>query len=250
MTPIFNFLVLLYRTTGSLGFSIILFTIISKTALIPLTIPQLKMTKKQRNLQPELEKIKKKYKYDKQKQAEMQISLFKKHGINPGMGCVTTIITIILMLAGYRSVSTFTTTTDINLINERVYSENMKFASDETINTSFSYLDLSKPDPYLIVTLFSVALQFLYTKMLMPFTKESEKAVKKTPQQSDDIMQSMQKQNLYIMPLMFLVFGITLPSGVILYISISTLFQFLQTFYYNGPGGLTPLLNKLKTIKA
>jgi membrane protein insertase Oxa1/YidC/SpoIIIJ len=125
----------------------------------------------------------------------------------------------------------------------------MKFTDTETINTSFLYLDLAKPDPYLIVTLLAVALQFFYTKMLMPVTKEADKAVKKTPGQTDDIMQSMQKQNMYIMPFMFLIFGLTLPSGVIIYITTSTLIQFAQTIYYNGVGGLEPMLKKIKVIK-
>lgn len=249
LNPIFNFMVLLYRTTGNLGITIIAFTLITRVAMLPITIPQIKMTKKQRNLQPELDKIKKKFKHDKKKLAEEQMALFRKHKISPSTGCITTIITIILMLAIYRSVSTLTTITDVSVINNKVYSENMRFASDEFINTSFLYLDLAKPDPYLVVTLLAVALQFLYTKMLMPVTKATDKAVKKTPGQSDDIMQSMQKQNMYIMPFMFLIFGLTLPSGVIIYITTSTLIQFAQTVYFNGLGGLEPMLKKLKLIK-
>jgi YidC/Oxa1 family membrane protein insertase len=86
VNPILNLLVALYRGVGNLGIAIIIFTIISKLAMVPLTIPSLKMAKKQRDIQPELDKLKKKFSYDKKKLAEEQMLLFKKHGINPGAG--------------------------------------------------------------------------------------------------------------------------------------------------------------------
>lgn len=62
-------------------------------------------------------------------------------------------------------------------------------------------------------------------------------------------MQQMQKQNLYMMPIMFFVFGLALPSGVMLYIAVSTLFQIGQTYYFSGWGGLKPWINKIKFAK-
>jgi len=62
-------------------------------------------------------------------------------------------------------------------------------------------------------------------------------------------MQSMQKQNMYIMPIMYFIFGLTLPSGVMIYILVSTVFQIVQTYYYSGWGGLKPWINKLKFVK-
>ena len=78
------------------------------------------MSKKQRDIQPELQKIKEKYKYDQKKMAQMQMDLMKKHGINPASGCLTTIITIVFMLAVYRSVMMLTgggSLTDFRLVD-------------------------------------------------------------------------------------------------------------------------------------
>jgi YidC/Oxa1 family membrane protein insertase len=238
INPIFNFLVALYRLTDSLGLSIILFTIIAKAILIPVTLPSIKMAKKQRDIQPELQKINQKFKYDKKKQAELQMELFKKHGINPGAGCITTIITFILMIAIYRALVKLTMATDLAALNADIYFDAFKFSPGESLATKFLYLDLIKPDPYLILTVLTVVAQFIATKMISPYSKTSTKAVKHTPSQTDDIAQAMQKQNQYIMPLMFFIFGITLPSGVMLYIFVSTLFQIGQTYYFSGWGGL------------
>jgi YidC/Oxa1 family membrane protein insertase len=65
LNPIFNVLAVLYQWTSNLGVSIILFTTVLKIVLIPLTLPQIKMSEKQRDIQPELKKIKEKFKYDK-----------------------------------------------------------------------------------------------------------------------------------------------------------------------------------------
>jgi YidC/Oxa1 family membrane protein insertase len=246
LNPIFNILAILYDWTSNLGVSIILFTTILRLVLIPLTLPQIKMGQKQRDIQPELNKIKEKYKYDKKKQAEMQMELFKQHGINPGAGCLTTILTFVLMIAIYRAVSMFTIKPDINILNTHIYWDQFKFPAGETIKTGFLYLNLAKPDPYLIVTIIAVALQFLATKMIMPYTEMEEKAAKQTPEKTDDFMASFQKQNLYMMPIMFFVFGLTLPSGVMLYIMTTTLFQIIQTYFSTGWGGLKPWINKVK----
>jgi YidC/Oxa1 family membrane protein insertase len=249
LNPIFNVLVVLYQLTANLGISIILFTTIIRLILIPLTLPQIKMGKKQRDIQPELNRIKDKFKYDKKKQAEMQMELFKQHGINPGAGCLTTILTLIFMIAIYRAVTIFTINPDINGLNTRIYFDQYKFPSGETINTGFLYLNLAKPDPYLVLTILAVLLQFLATKMLMPYSEASEKAAKETPEKTDNMMASFQKQNLYMMPIMFFIFGLTLPSGVMLYIATTTLFQITQTYISSGWGGLKPWISKIKFAK-
>ncbi|HBY10270.1 hypothetical protein A2473_01605 [candidate division WWE3 bacterium RIFOXYC2_FULL_42_13] len=249
LNPIFNILIVIYSFVGSLGAAIILFTLIIKAVMIPVTLPSIKMSQKQRDIQPEIQKIKEKYKHDQKKMAAMQMELMKKHGINPASGCLTTIITLVFMIAVYRSVITMTNGTSLNDLNKNIYFQQFQFKPEDTINTKFLYLDLSKPDPIFIITILAVVFQFLATKMMMPFSKINDKLVKKTPNKTDDMMQSMQKQNLYVMPLMFFVFGLTLPSGVMIYIIVSTLFQIAQTYFTSGWGGLEPWVRKLGLAK-
>ena len=247
LNPIFNILAVLYHVSQNLGLAIILFTLLVKFALIPATIPQLKMAKKQREIQPELNKLKEKYKHDKQKLAQMQMQLMNQHGVNPGAGCLATILTLVIMIAIYRAVSIFTTSTDIMEINRHIWFADFRLGSLEDIKTSFLYLNLAKPDKFFVIPVFTVILQFLATKMMMPFAEAGEKAAKKTPGKTDDFMQAMQKQNLYVMPFMYLIFGLTLPSGVMLYIIVSTLFQIVQSYFFSGWGGLQPWIAKLNT---
>ena len=138
VNPILNSLVGLYKITGSLGISIILLTLIIRTILIPATAPSMKTMKKQQELQPELNKLKEKYKHDKKKQAEMQMELFKKHGLNPASGCLTQIVMIIVLIALYNVIRTFTAGTSIADIDKIVYFGFLKLAGTVSqIDTQF-----------------------------------------------------------------------------------------------------------------
>lgn len=79
--------------------AIILFTILTKLILFPLFYKQLKSTEETKKIQPEIEKIKNKYKKDQQKQAEALTKLYSDHKINPVGGCLPLLIQIPLIIA-------------------------------------------------------------------------------------------------------------------------------------------------------
>ena len=83
--PIFNLLIGIYSLIpgGDFGVSLIVFTIIVRFALFPLTKSMLHQTKAMRKLQPELVRIKKRTKGNKQLESMQMMELYKKHGINP-----------------------------------------------------------------------------------------------------------------------------------------------------------------------
>src|SRR3989339_1427339 len=246
--PTVNVLALLHSLTGNLGIALIIFTILVKIIVIPVTLPQMKMAKKQRELQPELEKIKEKFKYDKKKIAELQLELFKSHGINPASGCLTTVITLVLLIAVYNVVTIFTSGKDVSSLNQMLYFPQLRFESLSQINTKFLYLDLTKPDPIFLIPVLASVLQILTTKVMLPMSKDFKKQAQKSPEKEDDLMVEMQKQNMYLMPIMFFVIGLKLPSGAMLYILISTLLQIVQTVYFNGWGDLQPLITKIRNL--
>jgi YidC/Oxa1 family membrane protein insertase len=245
VNPIFNILVGLYQFTGSLGISIIILTTLIRVVLIPAVLPSMKTMKKQRDIQPELDKIKQKYKHDKKKQAEMQMELFKKHGINPASGCLTQIVMIIVLIALYGVIRMFTINPDIVALNARIYFDFIKLSADEVIKTQFLWMNLAKPDPYFVLAILSGLLQLVQSKMTMPFVEMGEKAAEKTTDKKDDIGYNMQQQMLYTMPIMNVVIGVTLPAGVVLYILATTIFSVVQTYFVSGWGGMKSWLHKL-----
>jgi len=250
VNPLLNILIGLYKISGSLGISIIGLTFIIKGILIPATLPTIKNMKKQRELQPELSKIKKKYKNDKKKQAEVQMELFKKHGINPTSGCLTQLVTLFVIIALFNVIRSFALNGSISSINPLLYFDILRFNKYDILDTTFLYLDLAKPDPFYIMGTVSALLQLIATKMTMPLIKKAEKAAKKTPEKSDDMALMMQQQSMYMMPIMNFIFGITLPSGIMLYIVTTTVFTIVQNYFVSGLGGLKPWIEKLNFGKS
>jgi dTDP-4-amino-4,6-dideoxygalactose transaminase len=76
----------------------------------------------------------------------------------------------------------------------------------------------------------------------------AEKLAKETIDKTDDIAYNMQQQSLYMMPIMSLVIGITLPAGVVLYIVTTTIFSIIQTYLISGLGGVNSWIKKLKSV--
>lgn len=248
VSPILNVLVGLYKYTGSLGLSIIGLTVLIRTVLIPVVLPSVKNIQKQRDLQPQLDKLKKKYKNDKMKQAQAQMDLFKQHGINPSSGCLSQILMIIVLIALFNVIRLFTLNGDATAINEKLYFDSIKITSAQDIDTNFWYMDLSKPDPYFVLAILSGVLQFFASKMMIPYVERAEKVAEKTKPKSDDLAFQMQQQSLYMMPIMNVIIGVTLPAGVVLYIVATTIFTIIQNYFVSGWGGLKPWIKKLKFV--
>jgi YidC/Oxa1 family membrane protein insertase len=249
VSPILNLLMALYRLTGSLGWSIIFLTGIIRAVLIPVVAPSMKTMKKQRDLQPEINKLKEKYKHDQKKLAQEQMLLFKQHNINPASGCISQIAMIMVLIALFSVIQLFAVKNDVNNINSKIYFSNFRLAPEERIATNFGYLDLAKPDPYFVFAILAGVLQFVASKMMMPYIEKAAKAAEKTEPKTDDMAFQMQQQSLYMMPIMNIIIGITLPSGIMIYIVVTTLFTIVQNYYSSGWGGMKPFINKLRLAK-
>jgi YidC/Oxa1 family membrane protein insertase len=96
------FMRILYEVIGNYGLVIIVFTIILRGLMIPMGIKQQKSTLKQQALQGEIAEIQRAYPNDKQKQSQMQMELYKKHGASPLSGCLPTILQLIIIWPIFR----------------------------------------------------------------------------------------------------------------------------------------------------
>src|SRR3972149_4869698 len=182
VNPILNILVVLYELVGgNMGWAIILLTLITRAILIPAMLPSLKTMKKQRDIQPQLQKIKEKYKYDKKKQAEEQMKLMREHGLNPASGCLTQVAMILVLFALYGVIIKFTKSVDIMAINQQIYFDQFKFAVDAVINAKFYYLDLGQHDPFYILPILAGFAQLISSKMMQPYVETGEELAKKNP---------------------------------------------------------------------
>ena len=229
--PLVNALVILTGWLGSLGGAIIALTVFIRLLLSPLSLPSLRSAQKIKDLGPELQALQKKYAKDKQKLAQAQMELYRREGVNPAAGCLPTLLQFVILIALYQVfIQALGVNGGENL--SRLLYPGVSLPA-EGINLKFAYLDLGKPDviagfiPGLFLIL-SALFQFLTTRLTMPAVSSSQKVAQKTAAKSDDMMVMMQKQMVYMMPVMTLFIGYTLPAGVTLYWWITSLFSFLQ----------------------
>ncbi len=236
--PILNSLIIFYHFLfENLGLAIIALTIVLKVITYPLSKPMLEMSKKQRELQPKIDELKKKYP-KKEDLAKKQMELYKEHGINPAAGCLPQIIQIVIVIALYRVFTNLLNTNGVMIsdINHLLYPfDFLKFADGAQLNTQFLFWNLSKPDPYYILPVIAAIAQFVMSKYTMKSTKKLEKVAEKTPDKKDDIMYNMQEQMTYMMPIMTLVIGISLPAGLVFYWFISTVIALGQYVLISRP---------------
>ena len=91
----------IYSVVGNYGIAIIIVTILMRIIVFPLTLKQEKSMKKMRELQPELEKIKEKYKDDPQEYQRKTAELYRESGVNPLGGCLPLLIQMPIFVALY-----------------------------------------------------------------------------------------------------------------------------------------------------
>ncbi|MEK7470825.1 MAG: membrane protein insertase YidC, partial [Patescibacteria group bacterium] len=146
--PLANGLILFYNLLGhNLGLAILGFSISLIFVMRPLTKPYMDSMKKVKDVQPLVNKLKKKYDKDKLGFSKAQAELYKQKGINPAAGCLPYILQIVILISLF---SVFTTvlsadTGAIDKINKLMYAP-LKFSDTGQLNTKFLYFDLKKPD--------------------------------------------------------------------------------------------------------
>lgn len=97
---IFGYLLeLVYNIVNNYGLAIILFTIIIKLLLLPLSIKQQKTMKKSAKIQEKMKVIQFKYKNDQEKMNQEMMDLYKSENMSPFSGCLTTIVQMLLLLS-------------------------------------------------------------------------------------------------------------------------------------------------------
>lgn len=247
--PITNLLMVFYKfcewlhLPGPLGFAIILLTIVVRFALYPLMHAQLKSAKKMADMKPHLDALSAKHKDDKKALQQAQLDLYKEHGVNPAAGCLPTLVQFPILIAlynvFYQVLGTGDVQTMMNNINAIVYTSALKL---QTFDVTFFGVNLGiKPGEWqkfgwwlLLVPLITAGLQLYQSKLMTPKTVPQPLAIeKKGEEKKSDMMGDMQKQMMFITPIMFGFFAFQLPIGLSLYWNIFGLFGIIQQIQVN-----------------
>ena len=147
---IFGYLLnLIYELVNNYGIAIILFTLLIKIVMLPLSIKQQKMLKKSAKLQEKLKVIQFKYKNNPDKLNQEMMNLYKEEKMNPFSGCLSTIIQFILLISIFYMVRcplTYMKKIDTNTINS--YVQQMK-DEGKTVSAAYPEIDIIREANFL-----------------------------------------------------------------------------------------------------
>ena len=236
----------IYNIVNNYGLAIILFTLLIKIVLLPISIKQQKTMKKSAKMQVELKQIQEKYKNDQEKANQEMMSLYKKNNMSPFSGCLSSIIQIILLLSVFylvRSPLTYMKKVDLELIDK--YKDELSVSSnypevqvikekggeDERVylNMNFLGLDLSnvpsanyKDFKVFIIPILYVLSSIVSMKLTLNMQGNSKKKKDDNTDENkekelSEQMPDMSKSMSYMMPIMAVSISLVAPLGLGLY---------------------------------
>ncbi|OGO39919.1 MAG: hypothetical protein A2147_08525 [Chloroflexi bacterium RBG_16_57_8] len=234
VTPLVNVLIVLSNYLfNNFGLTIIVFTVIVRAAMYPLTIKQLKATKAMQSVQAQLSELQKKYAKDRRALAQEQLKLYKQSGMNPA-GCILPmIIQLPVWIALYQSIIKVlgAAPEDFLGLSKFLYTGWPMVFSEVPLQSRFLWLDLAVADPIFVMPLLTGASMWVQQKM--------------TTMPSADPKQQQQSQlMLWMMPMMFVFLSMSFPSGLALYWVASNVIGIVMQYFVTGWGGLSGLLRR------
>lgn len=250
--PVFNLLVLIYALLPghNFGMAIIIFTIVVRLLMWPLVKKQLHHAKAMRELQPELKRIKKEAKGDKQKESAMTMALYKEKEINPFSSIGLLIVQIPVLIALYSGINRVIK--DPQQMVDFAYPFVQKIGNlpelaaniDSFDATLFGFIDLTKAAlvpgggiywPAMLLVIGSAVTQYFQSKQLMPSDKDARglKAILKdagSGKQADqsEVNSAVSRSTRFFIPAMIFIFTVNLPSALSLYWFTSGLVAIIQ----------------------
>ncbi len=267
--PIFNLLEVIYALVPGhdLGVAIIIFTALIRLMLWPLVRKQLHHSRRIRALQPELKKIKKATKGDRQLEVRLQRELYKEHEINPLSTIWTLVVQIPIFIGLYHSVLKLINDTNTlqtfsySWVRELPWIEHLATASEKFDASLFGIIDLSQKgfsssSGIYVWAIFLAAIaalaQYYQSKHLLSDQKDARKlreilkeaaAGKETDQ--SEVTAAITKGMLVFMPIMTFIFSINLPAALSLYfLTSSVVGYFQQRIIFSEDVDEMALLNK------
>ena len=183
----------LYSIIPNWGLVLIVFSIIIKVVLYPLSKSSIESMRKMSQLQPQINQLREKYKNNPQKQQSELMELYRREKINPMGGCLPLLLQMPVFFALYPVVG-------------------RAFELRQAMFIPYWIEDLSRPDPYFILPI-SMGLSMFF-------------------QQKATIKDPSQKAMVYVMPVMMVVLFVNFSSGLVLYWFMFNILTLIQQKYH------------------
>lgn len=256
----------IYTFVKNYGLALIIFSLITKIIMIPLSIKQHKTLKKSGKIQKELREIQDKYSNDQERLAQETMSLYKRENMSPFSGCLSSILQIVLLLAMFflvrdpltymlkvpqekiseyeNMINTKSAYSEIEVIKEAKTNENI----DVDLNMDFLGIDLSNvlisdfnnwttyiiPILYVSSSILSIKLNSMTTQGKKDKKEnKNEKDKDKDKDDEENPMEQMNKSMRLMMPIMSVMIAVAVPLGLALYWLTNNILMIIEKLVLN-----------------
>lgn len=210
--PLLNLLAFFYNYIPDIGAVIILITLVIRLLLAPSFHKSLHSQRQMSAIQPKMNEIREKHKNDQAAQAKAMMDLYKEHKVSPFSSCLPLLIQLPILIALYK----------VFLLGLGNKLEGLLYPfvhNPGTISPYFLHaVDLSKP--FWVFGVIAAVAQYFQSRLMLPASGPT-----------DTTQKMLQYQTLYFLPVLTLIFSLTLPAGLPLYWIVTTLFAVAQQYY-------------------
>jgi len=205
-----------------IGLAIIILTAVIKIILFPFTLQSLRSQKAMQTLQPKLDALKIQFKDDKEGLAKAMMELYKTEKVSPFSSCLPLLVQLPFLFALYRVLR--------NGLGGRAPELLYSFVHNPgPLDPHFFGMNLAKSS--IVLAVIAGLMQFWQTKLIQ--VKPPPPAIAKAEGAKDESVMSMvNKQMLYMMPVMTVVIGAGLPGGLALYWVVMNALTVLQQLLF------------------
>lgn len=265
IADIFGYLLnFIYEFVNNYGLAIIIFSIILKILLLPISISQQKTLKKSQKMQEKTREIQEKYKGNQEKINTEMIELYKREKMNPFSGCFSSIIQLVLLISIFLIVSKPLTHmkkvdpeliqqytdeiktqyqeenknlnyTEIAIIKEKGYTDDRVY-----LNMNFLELDLNSVPMqeytnwkvYVIPGLYIIS-SFISIRITSNMNNKKKKKEENREKNELDAIEQANKNMMWLMPLMSVTIAIIAPLGLALYWLVNNILVMIERLVIN-----------------
>lgn len=225
--PLYNILIFLvgFIPGHELGVAIIVLTVLVKAALLPTAIKAAKAQRAMRALEPDMAKIREKYKDKKEEIAKATMALYQEKGVHPFSGCLPILIQIPIILGLY-----WVFMDGVAIDPSVLYS----FVSHpETVDLNYLGLHLEEKNSLILAFLAGIS-QFGYGWWAIPVPPKLEEPRGKDaqPDFGREMARTMQIQMRYVLPIFIVFVSYSFSAAVALYWTVSNIWSIGQELVF------------------
>lgn len=197
-----------------------------RICLIPLFVKQIRSMRAMQQLQPEIKKIQARYKGDRERTSQELMKLYKEHNTNPLASCLPVLAQAPFFLALFRVLSKISQAKEVGVLDQAdVNSARDAFFFTAPLHEKFLGADSTSVKIVALLMIIAMSASQFYTQRQLMTKNMSAASMESSP------FLQQQKIMMYLFPILFGVFGINFPVGVLLYWLVSNLWSMGQQMF-------------------